>query len=243
MFGRSKIAMLVAEFLGTFILTSIVYTAFLERLPAYFIAGAAAGVVALMVLTVGALADVHLNPAVTIAMWTIRKIETTRAVVYIAAQMLGALAAWRLLEYFLSTQLKSIAGTSFEMRVLVAEGIGTLILTFIFTAAIYQGLRTLRQAVIMGGAFAVGILFASVAGNGLANPAVAAGIRSWSTAYVVGPIIGGLIGANLYAWVFAPQSTSGLAGVVASARARATRATARKTTTRAKTTKRPARRR
>jgi hypothetical protein len=44
-----------------------------------------------------------------------------------------------------------------------------------------------------------------VAANGALNPAVAYGINSWSLAYAIGPIVGAIIGMNLYAILFATE--------------------------------------
>ena len=53
----------------------------------------------------------------------------------------------------------------------------------------------------------LGILVASTASNGILNPAVALGIRSWNFVYVAGPVLGAIIGMNLYAQLFADRPT------------------------------------
>jgi len=226
MFGRNKIAMVVAEFLGTFVLTSAVYAALLERLPAMFVASTAAIAMGLMVLLVGKTSGSHINPAVTVGMWTLRKIESTRAIVYIAAQFLGAVAAWQLSAYWLKAPLRTLTPTTFDWRVLSAEVVGTVIFGFGIAAALYQGYKGLRQAVAVGASLGLGILVASTASNGILNPAVALGIRSWNFVYVAGPVLGAIVGMNLYAQLFADRPTR-----VKSA------STARKTFAKKKTTK------
>ena len=52
----------------------------------------------------------------------------------------------------------------------------------------------------------MGVIVASVVSNGVLNPAVALGIQSWGIEYFVAPLVGGLIGFNLYALVFAGES-------------------------------------
>jgi hypothetical protein len=53
----------------------------------------------------------------------------------------------------------------------------------------------------------VGVIVASVGSAGLLNPALALGLRSWGTVYVLGPLVGGLLGVNLYYLLFAPVET------------------------------------
>lgn len=204
MFGRKKIAMVVAEFLGTFSLVCAVLLMARQINLTFFPAVVAGGTLGLMVLTIGAISGAHINPAVTVGMWTLRKIETTRAIVYVAAQLLGGVVAWRFAEYLLDSPLKDVGGDKLDWRVLTAEAVGTLIFTFGVAAAVYQGYRGLRQAVAIGGSLTLGILVAGFASNGLLNPAVALGVNSLNFAYVAGPLLGAIIGMNLYALLFAP---------------------------------------
>lgn len=204
MFGRKKVAMVVAEFLGTFSLASAVL-AMSARTPfPFFAAVVAGGTLGLMVLAIGPVSGAHINPAVTVGMWTLRRIQTTVAIVYIAAQMLGGMVAWRFNEYLLDKSLPNIAGDKFDWRVLIAEAVGTFVFTFGVAAAVYQGYKGLRQAAAIGGSLALGILIATFASNGALNPAVGLGIHSWSFAYIAGPLLGSILGMNLYAQLFAP---------------------------------------
>ena len=58
------------------------------------------------------------------------------------------------------------------------------------------------SGVVVGASLLMGIMFASIAANGILNPAVALGIGSFSLSYVLGPIVGSLIGFNLYHYMF-----------------------------------------
>ncbi len=204
MFGRKKIAIVVAEFLGTFSLASAVLAMAGRTSFPFFPAVMAGGTLGLMVLAIGSVSGAHINPAVTVGMWTLRKIGTTSAAVYIVAQLLGGAVAWRFNEYLLNSPLKNIAGDKFDWRVLIAEAVGTFVFTFGIAAAVYQGYKGLRQAVAIGGSLTLGVLIATFASNGALNPAVALGINSWSFAYVAGPLLGSILGMNLYAQLFAP---------------------------------------
>ncbi len=207
MFGRNKIAMVLAEFLGTATLTAVVYTIVGRTSFPLFAALAAGGTVAVFTLTVGAFSGAHLNPAITLGLWTIRKVSTKHAVVNIAAQFLGGLAAWSLLKYFLGHNLESVAGAAFSWKVFTAEGIGAMVFAFGFAAAVLNKLESTKAATVIGASLFLGILVASLASNAVINPAVAVGIQSWSWAYATGPLVGALVGMNVYGMVFAEEST------------------------------------
>ncbi len=208
MFGRRKVAALVAEFVGTYILASVVL-ALSTRTPFPFFAAVAAGLtLALAVLTFGSASGAHLNPAVTIGLWTLRKVQATQAIVYIAAQMAAGFVAFAVGQQLLGSQVHNIAGANVDWRVIAAEAIGACILGLGVAAAIYQLQDAARVAATVGLALMMGIIIASLGGNALINPAVALGVHSWSTSYVIGPIIGTVVGINLYAVLFLEDSPS-----------------------------------
>lgn len=213
MFGRNKIAMVVAEFLGTFTLAGAVL-AMSGRTNFPFFSAAAAGLtMALMVLIIGQVSGAHINPAVTVGLWTQRKIATLTAIIYVAAQMLGGVVAWRVNEYLLNQPLKNLTTKNLDWRVLTAEAIGTFIFTFGVAAAVYQGYEELKRAAVIGGSLFAGVLAASFGSAGVVNPAVAIGVRSWSASYVAGPVLGAVVGMTLYAILFAPQTRKATAKV------------------------------
>jgi glycerol uptake facilitator-like aquaporin len=181
-----------------------------------------------MTLVLGRVADVHLNPVVTLGLWTLRRIDTMRAVVNIVIQFLGGLVAWTLSEYLLNAPLKNIANANFDWRVLTAEAVGALVFTFGVAAALYEGYRGLKYAVTVGGSLALGVMLASFSSNALLNPAVALGVQSWSFAYLAGPLLGALVGMNLYAMLFAVPTRVTATPVKAAARTTAARSTAKK---------------
>ncbi len=206
MFGREKVAAIVAEFVGTFILASAVL-AMLGRTSFPFFAAVAAGLaVAGMTLAFGAVSGGYYNPAITIAAWTVRKLETARAIVFVAAQLLGGLVAWTLNAWLLDTTLKNIANTTFDWRVFTAEAVGAGIFAMIVAAGLYQGFKGAQAAVNAGLGLTLGILVASFAGNGLINPAVAIGVQSFSFIYFAAPVLGALVGMNLYVWLFTERA-------------------------------------
>lgn len=209
MFGQSKIAMIVAEFIGTFSLASVVLAMTGRTSFPYFAAIAAGATLGLFSLLVAAKEWAQLNPAITVGLWTLRKIETTKAVVVIAAQFLGGAVAWRLNEYLLNTTIKSTANAKFDWRIFVAEAVGTLVFSYGVVAALQRGYEGFEKAFTVGASLAVGIMIASFASNGLLNPAVALGVHSWSFVYVAAPVLGAVVGMNLYMLLNAPLPKSG----------------------------------
>lgn len=237
MLSRKNVAAVVAEIIGTAVLTSVVLA--VSRSPIglpYFVALAAGLTLSLLVLIIGPASGAHVNPAVTLGMWTIRQINTVKAILYIAAQFLGATLALKLYEYLTDGPIKNIANKNFDWRVTVAEIVGTFIFTFGIAAAVYQKQELGRKAATIGGSLLLGILVASVASNGMLNPAVALGAQSWSKAYVFGPLVGAILGMNLYALLFADKQAL-LAGVGVKVQA-SSKTT--KTSSRAKTAKKSA---
>ncbi len=214
MFGRTKIAQLLAEFLGTAVLSMAVYTIVARTSFPLFSGMAAGGVLAVWIMSVGNISGSHINPAVTFGLWTTRKIGTLKAISYIVAQILGGLAAWQLMNYYLGRDLQSLVTGGFEWKIFVAEAVGAGIFTFGVASSVFQVVENSKKAAIQGISLFAGILAASLASNAVLNPAVAIGIQSWSWTYAVAPLAGALVGMNLYAYVFAPALVGGKASVV-----------------------------
>lgn len=205
MFGRKKIAMIAAEFLGTALLTAVVLAITKSSLGLpYFIALGAGLTIAAGTLIFGAVSGAHFNPAITIGLWSARRVKTLPALVYVAAQLLGGICAYLLFSYFVNTSWKN-SGGEFDSRVLVAEAVGAFVLALGWAAAVYNRLEVGKAAFVVGASLALGIIVATSTSSGLLNPAVALGMRSWEWAtYVLGPVLGAVIGFNLYALLFAP---------------------------------------
>lgn len=204
MFGKHKVAMLVAEFIGTATLTTAALV--LTRLTSvsFFVSATVGVTLGLIVLWFGWLSGAHVNPAVTLGLWTVRKVETTQAIAFIAVQLLGGLSAWRLYEYLSGVEIKT-KHTSFDSHMWVAEMVGAFLLVLTVTSVVSRGVDALQSAAAIGSALFLGTLVASVASAGIINPAVAIGLRQWGTVYMLAPLVGGVIAANLYMLLFAPE--------------------------------------
>ena len=219
MFGKRKVAMMLAEFVGTGALTLVVLSVAKSTIGIpYFVAVAAGLMVALMVLAVGAVSGAHLNPALTLGLWTARKITTLRAITYIAMQLLGAYGAYWLYRYLVNNLHGSWPNTGhFTARVMVAEAVGAFVFAFGWMAAARQKFEAGRFAAAAGLALVVGMIIASAGSNGFINPAVALGARSWGWGtYVLGPVVGAVVGVNLYSMLFADSSKPAVAVATAS---------------------------
>jgi aquaporin Z len=204
MLTRLKIAGLAAEFLGTGALALITLVLINTPNPSYYVLGTSLAItLGVIVFLFGTISGAHVNPAVTFGMWTARLIGTYRAIGYIAAQLLGGLAAWQLYQYLTSSTVV-VKHDTFSGPIWLAEVIGAFLLTMGIMAAISRGLDLLQSAFAYGGAFFVGIIIAGTASNSFINPAIALALRNWNAAYIFGPLVGALLGVNLYMWLFEP---------------------------------------
>lgn len=250
MFGRRKVAALVAEFVGAAVLTLVVLSVQHTQigLP-YFVALAAGLTVAMITFAVGTVSGGYANPAITLAMWTARRLSTVTALLYVIVQLLGGWAAYGLYTYFINSSLQPIGG-DFAARVMIAEAVGAFVFALGWGYLTFRGrLAVGSRAAVLGVSFAVAMIAASIAGIGLVNPAVALGTRAWDIwggwatwgTYALGPVLGAVIGFNLYGLLFAGRDNDEtvvveeviVAETVAAPTATATakRTTAKKTTT------------
>ncbi len=208
--GRKQVATLVAEFLGVGVLTLTFLSVQRSTIGIpYFVAIAAGAAVAVVAYFFGDTSGAHLNPAITLALWTARKVGTVMGALYIVFQCLGAWAAYGVYHYFVGASLQSIGG-HYSARILFAEAVGAFILALAWGAATFHKWDSANRSLMLGGAYVLAIIVAAAAGVGIANPAVALGVRAWAFAgtmgwgtYVLGPVLGAIIGVNLYGLLFA----------------------------------------
>jgi aquaporin Z len=209
MFGKRRTAALVAEFLGAGALTLLVLSVERSTIGVPFFVAIAAGLtVALMMFALGEQSGGFFNPAITIAMWTVRRVSALAGIAYIAAELLGGWAAYGIYKYFSTTALQQVGG-HYTLRILIAEGVGTFIFAFGYAAAVYKRYSSAVTASFVGVAFVLGIIAASSASIGLLNPAVALGVRAWVWGtYVLGPVVGAFLAFQLYDLLFAADGES-----------------------------------
>lgn len=188
----------IAEAFGTATLTLVVglSIAGVFPVPTPVLAALTLG---LFVYSIGHLSGSHINPAVTLSALSIGKISSTEAGKYIIAQVLGAGVALFALQY-----LTTVEALPLENGVLtgVAEALGALLFTFGIASVIYGRTPSQQSGLVVGGSLLLGITIAATMGaNGVLNPAVAFGIGSFNLMYVLGPIVGGVLGMQLYKYL------------------------------------------
>lgn len=206
MFGRKKVAMLVAEFLGTYALASAVFALAGRTAFPFFPAAAAGATLALMVMVFGAASGAHLNPAVTFGFWTLRKIPTSQALLFVAVQMFAGYVALSVNQQLLDDTIARTVANNWDWRLGIAEALGAFFFTFGIAAAVYSKAEGGRLAAMIGASLFAGVLIASFGASGWLNPAVALAANSLSASYIIGPLVGSVLGMNAYALLYAPQS-------------------------------------
>ncbi|HAS33984.1 hypothetical protein A3J91_00040 [Candidatus Peribacteria bacterium RIFOXYC2_FULL_58_10] len=187
-----------AELLGTGILTFAVLTALKYSLPLSVpvVAGLTLG---LLVYVLGQISGAHVNPAVTIGLWSIRKMDTWEALKYVVAQVLGAVIVLKAAPYALGDL--PILTVSASGTILFAEALGAFVFLLGVCAVVHNKVSSGASGLAIGGSLLLGILLAMATSNGVLNPAVAIGIGSISWAYLLGPIVGGVVACWLYRWM------------------------------------------
>ena len=209
---------LVAEFIGTFALIFIGVGAIAAdqitggKLGLTGIALAHGLAIGVMASAVGAISGGHFNPAVTIGLWSAKKIDTNNTVAYIVSQCLGAIAAAFLIKQVVPAETLAAVnmgtpalgnGISVQMG-LITE----VVLTFFLVFVIY-GTAVDARAPKVGGLFigltvALDILMGGPISGAAMNPArhlgpalLGGGLQNlWL--YWVGPIAGGVLAAQVY---------------------------------------------
>lgn len=219
-FSRAPLlAASVAEFIGTFIFASVVLV--VSGQPLFVLFGLLA-----VVLTISAISGAHVNPALTVGALATRRINATRAVSYIVAQVLGALLAFVVFNAFIgAAPAPSAAATQYgqstpqlfqaqpipsgkEWVVLAAELLGSTVFAFAVATAWRNNRDKLALAFTVGGGLYLGLLIAGTAANyvgatAILNPAVAASLQAlkwelWPVMiYVLAPLVGGVLGFAL----------------------------------------------
>jgi aquaporin Z len=213
------VAALIAEFIGTFILTATVIAGQGQPILVFF---ALVGIV----LAVGTISGAYVNPALVLGAWVTRRINGLRAAGYIVAQVLGAMLALVVLTAFVNgapeptaTQSYNTAAELFkaaaipqgkEWFIFFSEVLGLMIFGFAVAGATREKKERIAAAFTVGlGAF-LGLMIAGsgaafLGANAILNPAVAIGLQAisfgsvWPIAvYVVGGGLGAIVGFVLY---------------------------------------------
>ncbi|MEP6591709.1 MAG: aquaporin [Gemmatimonadota bacterium] len=208
----------IAELYGTFILVffgcgAVIMESFPSaRFGLMGIALVHAVALSVAVTTTMAISGGHLNPAISIGLWSTRRLPGADTFIYVMSQLAGALlAAFTVKALFPAGVAKFVLwGTpSIAVGITFASAVAwEALLTFFLVSAV-MGTIISKSAPKVGG-FAVGLtlFFAIMVGGPFTGaalnparafgPAVMSGNMQSLSAYFLGPIIGGLLAAQLW---------------------------------------------
>jgi MIP family channel proteins len=213
----------IAELVGTFILvfggTAVAVAAILARPTAgaaydsLAIALAFGLTLSAVVAAIGHVSGAHVNPAVTLGMAAAGKFPWKYTPIYLVAQLVGAvlaaLATW--LTFGGPGRSEAKLAATFpaqgvgDLQAFIVEILITFILVFVVMAVATDDRSPAAIAPIaVGFALAVGVFIAGPVTGGSVNPVrslgpmLVAGDLTSMWLYILGPIIGGLLGALLY---------------------------------------------
>ncbi len=178
-------------------------------------------ILAVMVSSLGAVSGGHFNPAVTFALWIGGKIDPMRAVLYVVAQLIGAVAAGVALRLaFPDTWQATNIGVP-----ALGPGIGPLtgialeaILTIVLVLAVFGTAVDPRGPRIGGLAIGLAITADILVGGPVTGaamnparwfgPAVASGAFDNALVWIIGPLLGAAVAAIGYRWLFSEEATA-----------------------------------
>jgi glycerol uptake facilitator protein len=237
----------VAEFLGTLVLVffitaavSLFVTAPSAQNPTPFIDWSVVGLVHVFVLfvlvqTLAVVSGAHFNPAITVAMTALRQIKPPDAVIYIVAQLAGAVAG-ALITKLLLNEFSNAETVNFGATVvsdnlggktglgMLGEGIGAFILVFtIVGVAVDPRVDRALGPLAIGAALGLAVMvMGSLTGAGF-NPARSFGpalvgsefdgAGKFLLVYVLAPVAGGLAAAAAYFNLFIAPGKKGVEGM------------------------------
>ncbi len=213
---------LVAEFVGTFmfvfvgagaIIANTLVTAQTNTGPGLAGIAVAHGLaLAIAVTATLAISGGHINPAITIGLWSVGRIDARKAGLYVVAQLVGAALAAMLLKALLPAgagQVAQLGALTFGDQTSFSQGFFIeAVLTFFLALSVMATAVDPRAPKI--GGFGIGLTLwmcilvgGPMTGAGLNparwfGPALVAGYWKAWLAYILGPIVGAVIATQLY---------------------------------------------
>jgi MIP family channel proteins len=174
-----------------------------------------------LIASLGAVSGGHFNPAVTVAAAAARKIDPVDAVVYILAQLsggvLGALLVKGILldegraSHYGAPAVSALLGGNFAGA--VVEGLGTFFLVLAVCTVAF-GPRARREWAPLAIGLTLGfqvMIFGPLTGGSFNparwfGPALVSNHFTDAWAYILGPLVGGLLAAVVYRFLIEPSS-------------------------------------
>jgi aquaporin Z len=204
----------VAEFIGAFTLVFIGVGAIAVGGDLTAVALAHGLAIAVMASAVGHISGAHFNPAVTFGFLVTRRIVPALAAIYIAVQLLGAVAAALLLKWLfpgdaLGRGVPAVNVVTSKEAVVI-EAILTFFLVWVIfaTAADARGSFTSIAGLGIGLTITMDIFAGGRLTGAAMNPARAFGPQlvggHWANGWVwyIGPLVGAAVAASLYEWLY-----------------------------------------
>ena len=213
----------IAELIGTFVLTFFGVGAAIFAGNPLACALAFGLTVVVMSVTIGKISGCHLNPAISIAMFADKKLDTKDLIGYVVCQIIGAIIAGALLaciymgrfdctwEVMMDT-MGGANGLTGVNNLIWAGLLVEIVLTFIFVLVVF-GATSKNSGAINGGLY-IGLALTMVHIVGIpltgtsVNPARSIGLALFNTGaldnlwiFIVAPIIGGLIAWAVWKFV------------------------------------------
>ncbi len=209
---RPDLRCYIAEALGTFALVAIGPGAAMvaAKTGAFTHSGVALAfglAVALIVAASGHLGGAHINPAVTLGFWSVRRFPTRDVLPYIAAQCIGAIAASALLAWLLGPVGNfgaTVPSVSLARAFVIEMGYTGLLGFVIMAVATDERTPAAVAPFVLGATVFAGALVTGPLTGGSFNPArtlgpaVVGGIWTAHWLYWTAPTVGMIAGMQLY---------------------------------------------
>jgi aquaporin Z len=204
----------ITEFIGTFFMVLVIGLSINDSQIAPMAPVAVGGILMAMIYMGGPISGAHYNPAITLAIWIRKKIETRDVVPYMLSQIMGGLCAALIYYFIFKVSMGAPAprdGFTYNIKPLLAEAL----FTFALASVVLNVATSKKSANNSYYGLAIGLTVMAAAyssGNisgGVLNPAVGIGTIIIHTMlgggdisnlwlYIVGPCLGGFAASLVY---------------------------------------------
>lgn len=197
----------LTEFIGTFLLTLIIILSGTVMSPSNVSTIVLAGfTTAVFFYIAGNISGAHINPAVTIGVWSLRKLGLKDTLLYIIAQFTGALSATFFTTWYIYGKVWTIHGGAFtygnnSLYLGITNFLGMLFFSMGVAAVVQGKVPSALAGFIIGGSLIVGLSTMASGSYTALNPAVALLTSIFSLTALIGQITGALAGMNLFKWL------------------------------------------
>src|SRR3954447_12531362 len=176
-----------------------------------------------LIISIGVASGGHFNPAVTAAFIAIRRIDPIDGLVYILAQLSGGVLGALLTKAFLldegrasdygTPKVSALLGGGFQAG--IVEGIGAFVLVLTVLAVALNPETRRWAALAVGGALGMLVMVLGPLTGGSFNPArwfgpaLVGNHFTDALAYIIGPVVGGLLAGGVYKFIIEPVGARG----------------------------------